>query len=541
METVTISSPRTQYTQSVYLLSNRHDDANDAQTVISAYGSTRACIHVKENTMRELERLQGLQNKAHLLLETGRISEQMRDDLEKLSQALDQNQQVFANLAKKGMELSDVNDSGLRHDLRNIIGISQGYAELIREGDNQRSAKISNLLDKIILWSSRSLAQLELSIKVGRQNLPEAVLPTPDINQLDATILIVDDEPANRDILSRHIRQLGLNTITCSSGDEAFQALKNQSVDLILLDLVMPDIGGHEVLAQLKASTLWRAIPVIVISGMGDQGAVIRCIEAGADDYLQKPFNKTLLRARLLAGLDRKSWVDKERRLTAELEKSQNFIKNTFGRYLSNEIVSNLLDRPDGLNMGGELRTVTILMADIRSFTTISEQLEPQKVVELLNNYLGAMAEIIMAHRGTVDEFIGDAILAVFGAPVSTPEDAENAIRCALAMQAEMADVNQRNQELGLPEVTMGIGINTGEVVAGNIGSKKRAKYGVVGHAVNVTSRIEDQTRSGEVLVSHSTLSAANIEIAKGRSLELQPKGISETVSITEVLGVETK
>ncbi len=490
--------------------------------------------------MRELERLQGLQNKAHLLLETGRISDEMRDDLEKLSQALDQNQQVFANLAEKGVELSNVADSGLRHDLRNLIGISQGYAELIREGDNQRSAKISNLLDKIILWSARSLAQLELSAKAGRTNGAAEALPaTPDINQLDATILIVDDEPANRDILSRHIRQLGLDTITCSSGEEAFQALKNQPVDLILLDLVMPDLGGHEVLARLKASTLWRAIPVIVISGMGDQGEVIRCIEAGADDYLQKPFNKTLLRARLLAGLDRKSWVDKERLLTAELEKNQNFIKNTFGRYLSSEIVSNLLDRPDGLNMGGELQTVTILMADIRSFTTISEQLAPQSVVELLNNYLGAMADIIMAHRGTVDEFIGDAILAVFGAPVSNPEDAENAIRCALAMQAEMASVNRRNVELGLPEVTMGIGINTGEVVAGNIGSKKRAKYGVVGHAVNVTSRIEDQTLAGEVLVSQSTLDAAGIGVATGRALELQPKGISETVSITAVLSLE--
>ena len=204
--------------------------------------------------MRELERLQGLQNKAHLLLETGRISTEMRDDLEKLSQALDQNQQIFAGLAEKGLELSEVVDSGLRHDLRNMIGISQGYAELIREGDNQRSAKISNLLDKIILWSSRSLAQLELSNRNGRHNdaVPElGVTPTPDINLIDATILIVDDEPANRDILSRHIRQLGLDTITCSSGEDAFQALSNQSVDLILLDLVMPDLGGHEVLARL--------------------------------------------------------------------------------------------------------------------------------------------------------------------------------------------------------------------------------------------------------------------------------------------------
>ena len=143
--------------------------------------------------------------------------------------------------------------------------------------------------------------------------------------------------------------------------------------------------------------------------------------------------------------------------------------------------------------MGGQLQTVTILMADIRGFTTISESLPPQKVVKVLNNYLGTMAEIIMAHDGTVDEFIGDAILALFGAPVAKADDSARAIACALAMQAEMDAINARNIADGLPSIGIGIGINTGEVVAGNIGSK-RAKYGVVGHAVNVTSRIEDQT-----------------------------------------------
>jgi len=496
--------------------------------------------------MRELERLQSLQSKASQLLQSSRMSAEMRDDLEKLSSALDKNQEIFAALADEGVELNRVDDSGQRHDLRNLIGICQGYAELIREGDTQRSAKISNLLDKVILWSSRSLAQLEQSTRSNKAgSRGKAALKgssvSPQQSLDDARILIIDDEPANRDILSRHIRQLGLTAISCGSADEAFEVLERESIDLILLDLVMPDVSGHEILARLKTSTVWRAIPVIVISGMGDQGEVIRCIEAGAEDYLQKPFNRIVLRARLQAGLDRKRWVDKERLLSAELEKSQRFIKNTFGRYLSSEIVSNLLDNPDGLNMGGELQTVTILMADIRSFTTISEQLSPPQVVDLLNNYLGAMAEIIMSHHGTVDEFIGDAILAIFGAPVSNPADAENAIRCAIAMQAEMQAVNERNQQLNLPIVKMGIGINTGEVVAGNIGSRKRAKYGVVGHAVNVTSRIEDQTHAGEILVSQSTLSASNLNLISDRALKLQPKGISETIDVFSVSEIEEK
>lgn len=491
--------------------------------------------------MRELDRLAGLQSKTSELLDSSRVSAQMREDLERLAMALDQNQQIFQGVASEGLQLSQISDSTRRHDLRNAIGISQGYAELIREGDAQRSAKVSNLLDKVILWSTRSLAQLELSAKTKNNATTTQTSNSPSVFNArregiqDSRILIVDDEPANRDILDRHIRQLGLNTLTAGNAEDAFELLDAHSVDLILLDLVMPDVSGHEVLAKLKASELWRAIPVIVVSGMGDQSEVIKCIEAGADDYLQKPFNRTLLRARLYAGLDRKQWVDKERLLRSELEKSQRFIKNTFGRYLSNEIVSNLLDRPDGLNMGGELQIVTILMADIRSFTTISEKLPPQKVVELLNNYLGAMADIIMSHGGTVDEFIGDAILAVFGAPVSSPEDASNAIKCALAMQGEMASVNSKNLALGLPSIEMGIGINTGEVVAGNIGSRKRAKYGVVGHAVNVTSRIEDQTRAGEVLVSESTLAAADLSTETGRQIQLKPKGISETINVIQV------
>jgi class 3 adenylate cyclase len=149
------------------------------------------------------------------------------------------------------------------------------------------------------------------------------------------------------------------------------------------------------------------------------------------------------------------------------------------------------------------------------------------------------MAEIIMAHDGTVDEFIGDAILALFGAPVAKADDSARAIACALAMQAEMDAINARNIADGLPSIDIGIGINTGEVVAGNIGSKKRAKYGVVGHAVNVTSRIEDQTLPGEILVAKSTLDACSLVCKLGREIELRPKGVSEIIDVSAVESID--
>ena len=178
--------------------------------------------------------------------------------------------------------------------------------------------------------------------------------------------------------------------------------------------------------------------------------------------------------------------MDEVQRLASALELRNGFIRRLFGRYVSDEVVSTLLESPSGLRLGGEKRTVTILMADLRGFSGMAERLPPEQVVSTLNNYLGAMTDIITAHQGTIDEFIGDAILALFGAPIARDDDARRAAACALEMQLAMPAVNERNRGLGLPDLQMGIAVNTGEVVVGNVGSHKRAKYGVVGSPVNL-------------------------------------------------------
>jgi class 3 adenylate cyclase len=326
--------------------------------------------------------------------------------------------------------------------------------------------------------------------------------------------------------------------ITANSGETALDLVQQETIDLILLDLIMPGISGYDVLIKLKQNEGLRAIPIIMVSGQHDTEGVIRCIEAGADDYLRKPFNPVLLNARLNAGLERKRWHDKETEYKNELERNQRFIRNTFGRYLSDDIVDNLLEKKDGLDLGGKLCDVTVLMADIRGFTAICEKLEPQRIVSLLNNYLGSMSEIIMQHDGTVDEFIGDAILAIFGAPLSANDDADRAIRCALKMQDEIDTINARIQAEGLPEISIGIGLNTGRVVAGNIGSEKRSKYGVVGHPVNVTARIESYTTGGEILASQAVVDACTSSLSLGRNFTTQPKGIVDHITIHQITGV---
>ena len=217
-------------------------------------------------------------------------------------------------------------------------------------------------------------------------------------------------------------------------------------------------------------------------------------------------------------------------------------IRQAFSRYLTDEVVANLLETPEGLEMGGELRTITILTSDLRGFTSLSERLSaregPQKVVSILNIYLEAMAEAITSYQGTIDEFMGDGILVLFGAPTQREDDPERAVACAVAMQLAMKGVNQQMAQLGLPDLEMGIGINTGEVVVGNIGSQKRTKYGVVGSQVNLTYRIESYTIGGQILISGSTLDRVRDIVQTNGEQQVSPKGVKEPITIYSVSGV---
>ncbi len=222
----------------------------------------------------------------------------------------------------------------------------------------------------------------------------------------------------------------------------------------------------------------------------------------------------------------------------AALEIRNRFITRVFGRYLSDAVVEQLLETPDGLRLGGERRVVTVVMTDLRGFTATAERIPPESVLALLNLHLGAMSEIVIKHGGTIDEFIGDALLALFGAPLSAEDDARRALACAVEMQQAMEGVNARARELSLPAMGMGIGIHTGEVVVGNIGSEQRAKYGVVGAAINLASRIQGFTLGGQILASEETLRAAGPQISVGARFSVQAKGFRDPVSIVEVLGV---
>jgi len=215
--------------------------------------------------------------------------------------------------------------------------------------------------------------------------------------------------------------------------------------------------------------------------------------------------------------------------------RQRDFIKHAFGRYVSPEVAQTLLESPEGLRFGGEKRLVSILMSDLRGYTRFAEQGDPQWVMDVLNGYLARMADVIIAHGGTINEFIGDAIFAVFGAPLPHDDHAERAAAAALAMQRAMIDINAEHAGRRLPRFQMGIGVNTGEAVVGNIGSEQRAKYAVVGSAVNVAARVESATIGGQIYITAATYERVQALADVGPLMEIAVKGVAEPLRLFEL------
>lgn len=218
--------------------------------------------------------------------------------------------------------------------------------------------------------------------------------------------------------------------------------------------------------------------------------------------------------------------------------RDRNIIRDALGRYVNPELATRFIEDPESLALGGQQSNVTLLMSDLRGYTILSERLSPGEMVGLLNRYLGAMTEVVHTFSGTIIEFIGDAIFVAFGAPFTSEDDAERAVRCAIAMQQAMVDFNDASAALGYPRLEMGIGINSGAVIAGNIGSERAAKYGVIGAAVNLTARIEGLTTGGQILISEGTRSLLGDDVDCIGPRLVRVKGVSRPLAIFELKGM---
>ncbi len=378
-------------------------------------------------------------------------------------------------------------------------------------------------------------------VRADRGSVPrgaERMSGSRDAAGSQADILVVDDTPANLKLITEMLTARGYGVRPVPSGELALKVIGFRPPDLILLDITMPGLSGYEVCRRLKENPATAAIPVIFLSALQETDDKVRAFAEGGVDFITKPFQIEEVEARVSTHLRLRELQLQLERANQELEVRNRFIREAFGRYMSDELATELLRDPAALELGGQHRRVTVLMADLRGFSCLADELPAESVVALLNIFLGVMAEVIITYGGMIDEFIGDAILAIFGAPVQRPDDARRAVSCAVAMQLAMPEVNRQTLAHGLPEVSMGIGVSTGEVVAGNIGCEKRTKYGVVGRPVVLAARIEGATTGGQVLIADATFHEAADVVEVHRRLTLDLKGMSSPAKVHEVVAI---
>ena len=294
-----------------------------------------------------------------------------------------------------------------------------------------------------------------------------------------ARVLIADDNKVNRLLLSRSLEQRGHRVSLAENGRIALEMLRSQEFDLLLLDIEMPEMDGFEVLAALKADRALRDLPVIVTSSVEGIGNIVRCIELGAEDYLPKPLNAVLLGARLHACLEKKRLRDQQKELVR--------------RFATVEVAQDLQD--SGFALGGKRVHGTVMFCDIRGFTALVEQQTPEETIELLNTYYTLMFEAITGAGGVVNQMVGDGLMAIFGAPLPLAGHSAAAARAALEMLDLVSLYNAERAAEGRGPIAIGIGIATGEMVAGYTGTLQRATYTCIGDTVNLAARLEAHTK----------------------------------------------
>jgi class 3 adenylate cyclase len=320
-----------------------------------------------------------------------------------------------------------------------------------------------------------------------------------------AKILIVDDEPFNVDYLEQELDDLDYDTVTACNGQEALEQMRSESPDLVLLDIMMPVMDGFTVIARMKDEAGLRDIPVIIISANNDLQSVVKGIQQGAEDYLPKPFEPVLLKARISSSLEKKRLRDEHRRL----------IRTFADKEVGDQLMSS------GFSLGGKHTRITSMFTDIRNFTTITEAHDPAEVIDMINRYYYIVIETVQAHGGNVNQMQGDGLMSFFGAPVSYPDHAQRAVDSALEIRRLLAEHNREQAGKGGLQIEVGVGIATGRVVAGYAGTQSRASYLCVGDIVNLSARLESHTKATgqHIIIDDSTYR----ELAK--PVAVQPLG----------------
>jgi class 3 adenylate cyclase len=467
--------------------------------------------------------------------------------------------------------------AAIRHTLRTPLNHIIGYSEMLLEEAGERGlesavadlrrihaagkqllACINELFDSAMMKSALEAANAKASMpaplfrETDRGGAPAAERET-GAEQRPGRILVVDDNESNRDMLSRRLEHEGYHVRAAESGPAALALLKTEAVDLILLDVMMPELDGYAVLKELKSADAWRDIPVIMISALDEIDSVVRCIESGAEDYLPKPFDPVLLRARIGACLEKKRLRDQEVRYLGELaEWSKTLeqrvqeqvaqlerlsrLKRFFSPQLADLIVSGDTDDP----LKTHRRELTVVFVDLRGFTAFAEAAEPEEVMSVLHEYHAEMGKLIMQYEGTLEHFAGDGMMIFFNDPAPVPNPAEKAIRMTLAMRERVRELSAKWRKLG-HDLDFGVGIAQGYATIGAIGFEGRWEYGAIGSVPNLAARLCGEAKANQIVVAQRLLAKVE-DLVETESLgELTLKGFNRPVTAYEVLRLKSR
>ena len=436
----------------------------------------------------------------------------------------------------------------LSHELRTPLNAIIGYSDLLREEAEERGldALVPDL-EKIHQAGLRLLGLVNAVLDLSRFEAGGSQPAEPDQPAAEAgppadsrpgpagpvaagRLLVVDDDAQNRELLARRLERLGYRVAQAEHGRAALEKLAAEPFDLLLLDVVMPELDGFQVLQRLQADGCLRDLPVIVLSASDETESAVRCIQLGAEDYLPKPFDVVLLRARIGASLEKKRLRDQEQRHAATIEAQAAELAELnrtlearvqqqvdelervgrLRRYLAPQLAEAIVSSGDESLLESHRRQITVVFCDLRGFTAFAESAEPEEVMGVLGAYHAALGELIFRFEGTLERFAGDGLMVFFNDPLPIPDHAERAVRMAVAMRERVGELAAGWRKLGY-ELGFGVGIAQGYATLGKIGFEGRYDYAAIGTVTNLAARLCGDAAEGQILIAqrlHAALEA---------------------------------
>ena len=403
-----------------------------------------------------------------------------------------------------------------RHDGRNRLNHLFGLAQLIRLGGIP--ASLGRPLEEAVALLDRCLQSLSGGDPVAAVEIPE---PSSSLAPGEAgTLLIADDDAENREILRRLLEPRGFHLTFAENGVETISKMERGDFDAVLLDIRMPEMDGFAVLSRLRETGQLRNTPVIVVTGLQEEQDAVRCIEHGAEDFLSRPIRPALLMARLSASLEKKRLREK-----------------VFEQHFTPELARELARNPDPMKMQARHTEVSVMFCDIRGFSAVSERLGPATTIDWLGGVMGEFSSIVIDLGGVLVDYTGDELLAMWGAPNEQPDHAELACRAALEIRRSLPALNEKWRDIVGAETEVGIGINSGGALVGNVGTHRKFKYGPLGTAVNLASRVQGATKyfKTSLLITGETAKCVSGRYPTRRLCRVRVQNINGPVELHEL------